>query len=276
MSTSVARPSPFDDRMAALRGRLRATQEVSNACARDYAAISRARGGLIPDEMLSGRAGETGEQLRRALAREERLSRELEHAKAAGARALEREQEAFFIRLRQQEIHATLLAAAHDESEQAGAQTVVELALARSKADALESRLKELTARTHEDEQLMRWDLELARRERDAARLQLEAEAARARERVLVTLAGARAAEEPAELAERRGGTSAAEGVTMHGWDFSGVGPPGNELRLVRAGVRRMGESLEGAPEGDAWRAQFRSQLALVEAALDELAAARR
>lgn len=267
----------FDDRMAGLRERLRQTQEQSNACARDYDAIARAHGGLIPDEMLSGRAGETGDLLRKALAREERLARELEHAKAVGARALEREQDAMYVRLRQQEIHATLLAAAHDESERTGAQTKLQLSLLRSKADALESRNRELAARTVEDEQLMRWDLELARRERDAARLQLEYDAAHARERA------SRALEDEHEEEERRQGrlrssadaSAGVAGAARHSWDFSGLQPAGADVRLLRAGVRQMGEALEAAPPEDAWRDRFRDQLARVEAAVDELAGAR-
>lgn len=266
----------FDDRMAVLRERLRQTQDESNACARDFDAIARAHGGLIPDEMLSGRAGETGELLRKALAREERLARELERAKAVGARALEREQDAMYVRLRQQEIHATLLAAAHDESERTGAQTKLQLSLLRSKADALESRNKELEARAVEDEHLMRWDLELARRERDAARLQLEYDAAQARERALRALE-IEHEEEMRQQGLLRSGADTTEGTEKaahHSWDFSGL-QPAADTRLLRSGVRHMREALEAAPREDEWRERFHEQLVRVEALVDEIARSR-
>ncbi|KAJ1639044.1 hypothetical protein T492DRAFT_939725 [Pavlovales sp. CCMP2436] len=252
----------FDDRMGALRERLRSSQAQASACAHDYEVIAQSRGGLIPDEMLSGKAGETGEQLRKSLAREERLAHELDLAKATGARALEREQESMYVRLRQQEIHSTLLSAAHDAANASSHSLRHEVLQLRSKAELLESRLKELLARSHEDAQLERWDLELARRERDAARAHAEHASLRAHELTMRVQA-----EEPTA-----GADASAAIAGPRGWDFSDVQP---ELRLVRAGVARMGEALGEGPVEDHWHKKFRGHLARVEAALEDLAVAR-
>jgi hypothetical protein len=259
----------FDDRMAELRERLRQTQEEGNAAAHDMHTIHKAAGHLIPDEMLSGRAGETGVLLRKALAREERLARELELAKATAARALEREHETMYVRMRQQQIHSTLLTAAHDAADESSESAQAENALLRRKVDALEARVKELMIRGQEDEQLMRWDLELARRERDAARMHLEQSMGRARAAALEELQQASIDEEHRRSADERSDESRAH----EGWDFAGLLPEGAELKLMRASVRQMRETLthRPAPDDEDWRQRFGAQLTRVEAALGEL-----
>lgn len=152
----------------------------------------------------------------------------------AGDPFLGSEQAAYASR-RRQEIHTTLLAAARAESLLAGESSV-----------------------EHEEDGFTRWDLELAQREREAA---LGAARPQAGERAEQ---GAGGTDEPATSPARLRSEHSASRPT----------DPSISLRLVRAGVSRMGEALEAAPREDPWRESFREQLARVEAALAELGAA--
>lgn len=267
----------FDARMSSLRARLRETQRAAKTSADEMSAISRAAGGHVPEELLAGRMGEVGDKLRAALQREERVSRQLEESRSAHARALEREQERAFVVLRQQTIRSTLLEAAHNAADTTRREAEMEAAELRRQSAALEQRAKETAARAREREQLMRWDLELAWRERDAAQavLQSEARLAESTRTLEVHAPAADGSHGDGTGTER---TSARDVAGRpRAWDFGGLvedadaAAPSAHLARMRASLDSARAAADGAPT-DTWRTQFREQIDRIEHALAGLA----
>jgi hypothetical protein len=122
----------------------------------------------------------------------------------------------------------------------------------------------------------MRWDLELARRERDAARAHLEQAVLSKRDGIVARLRVAEGEGDAADAPSARWDEPAAS-PPRPGWDFGELLPDGGELKLLKAGVRKMGETLARGPvlDDEELRHRFREQLTRVEAVLDDVVARR-